>query len=375
MTTTVSELIKKKNDINSYDNILNKDFKTINCKLIVQYIQNILEKKNYDLCKNIPEYEKIGEGNYGIIYKTSDENIVYKKSKFFNKLLSIMNICDDYSDYLSSMLYYILEIPNTIRHIKQILDKSPLIKHFNLPISYKLCICDKDNYIFDNKQYKKTLPQYEYLLPYVNGVDMNVFLSKYKYSYEDFFGIFIQLMYLTLYLNLNGIFHNDIHITNIMIKYNKDIIILRGLKIEESEININLNCNYILVIIDFESAITTNKLVIPIDFLKSLYIIKINNFDKLNNNRITNFLEIIINKSNDFYNRYYSDKYPFYNLNEFNNLPIITNDDYAFLKNIFNYCIHISNNNFIEKFKYTINNNNNSNILLYLVLILIILLF
>lgn len=123
-----------------YTDSLNNNYKTAQCKLLVYELNQLLNKNNQTICKKIDPKNIISKGTNGTIYLNND-GTVYKKSLIFNKLLSVMSLCDMYADDLVSSFMFIIEIPKTIEKIKLRLVNSILINHFNLPVKCNLCLC------------------------------------------------------------------------------------------------------------------------------------------------------------------------------------------------------------------------------------------
>lgn len=321
-------------------NVLNKNHETAQCKLLVYQLNQILNYNNYETCKKIDESKIIGEGAFGTIY-LNDDGTILKRSKTFNKLLDHMKNCDIFTEKLISLLIIILEIPKTVEKIKTIVDKSELKRHFNLPKNSKLCLCNDNTMAYNIDNIKKEIPIYEYIIPFVNGEDLYKFLIDNKYSYNDLVGIIIQLLYLTTFLNINGIYHNDIHRKNILICKNTDLIKLHGLKINKKEINIDLNCNFLVVLIDFELAIVTNNIVIPIDFIQSLNMFK--NDAKINKLLDTNSsFDLLTKNSKKIYDEHREEGYRIYEINELNKLPVFEEEHESLLIEIFDILLYMS---------------------------------
>jgi hypothetical protein len=157
-------------------------------------------------------------------------------------------------------------------------------KHFyNIPLIVNLCNDPTTEQIRNKEGEMRNFPVIEYFIEKINGITLYKFVETKKfndtntdvalnnfdiYNKNDIINIFIQLLYLTYLLNINGIIHNDIHRKNIMIVNNTDFqnIELHDLIIDEHKIDIILtNCKFKIVIIDFEiSLLVDNKF--PVDF-------------------------------------------------------------------------------------------------------------
>ena len=117
-------------------NTLNVDYNSAECKLLVYQLNQILNYDDYKKCRSVNPVNVIGEGSFGTIYKSDDDpSIIYKKSKTFNKLIDYMKKCDQTNKKIISLLMIVLEIPKTNEKIKEVVNKSKLIKHFNIPDS------------------------------------------------------------------------------------------------------------------------------------------------------------------------------------------------------------------------------------------------
>ena len=338
-------------------NTLNDKHETAQCKLLVYQLNQLLNYDNYQTCKKINSDQIIGEGAFGTIYLNSDATIL-KKSKTFNKLLDYMKNCDVFSEKLISLLIIILEIPKTTEKIRSIISRSELEKHFNIPTDSKLCLCSDNTMAYNIDNIKKQVPVYEYTIPFVEGEDLYKFLIDNKYSYDDLIGIIVQLLYTTIFLNLKGIYHNDIHRKNILISKNSDTIKLCGLIINDKEINIDLNCNFLVVLIDFELAIVTHNIFVPIDFIQGFNMFK--NDAKINKMLSTNVsFNLIIDNINKIYDQYKEEGYRIYEINELNKLPVFNEEHGLSVIEIFDTSvkmleeINASTNDNNYKLKYT----------------------
>jgi serine/threonine protein kinase len=304
---------------NSY-NTLNNNHETAQCKLLVHQLNQILNFSNYKPCQKMHDGQIIGQGAFGTIYLNSNGTIC-KRSKTFNKLLEYMKDCDVFSEKIISLLIIILEIPITTEKIRTIINKSELGIHYNIPTNCKLCLCSDNVMAYNIDNVKKQIPIYEYTIPFVSGIDLYKFLMDNEYSYDNLVGIIVQLLYVTMYLNLNGIYHNDIHRKNILICKNLRKINLRGLKINTKTIDIDLDCDYLVVVIDFELAIVTTNIVIPIDFIQGFNMFK--NDASINKMLCTNSsFSIMFNAINKIHDEYREEGNRIYEINELNKLPI-----------------------------------------------------
>lgn len=340
---------------NSYKT-LNNNHESAQCKLLVYQLNQILNYNDYETCKKIDDSKIIGEGAFGTIYLDNNGNIL-KRSKTFNKLLEYMINCDIFREKLISLLIIILEIPKTTDKIRTIINKSELERHYNIPSNCKMCLCSDNTMAYNIDNIKKQIPIYEYIIPFVDGEDLYTFFMKNVYTYNNLLGIIFQLLYLTMYLNLNGIYHNDIHRKNILICKNTEIIKLHGLVLNKKEININLNCDFLVVLIDFELAIVTHNFVIPIDFIQSLNMFK--NDSKINKMLSTSSsFNLIINNINKIYDEYREEEYRIYEINELNKLPIFNEEHELLVIEIFDTIVlmlkeaETNNEDDIYKIKY-----------------------
>jgi len=173
---------------------LNNNYDSVQCKLLVEQLNSLLNNEKYAMCTNINENQIIGQGAFGTIYLNDDKTII-KKSKTFNKVLEYMKDCDAISEKINSLLTTVLSIPETTEKIRTIVDGSSLKKHFNLPTSSKLCLCKDNTMAYNVNNIKKQIPVYEYEIPYVDGKDLYKFLMVGKYSYDDLMGMIVQLLY------------------------------------------------------------------------------------------------------------------------------------------------------------------------------------
>lgn len=312
-------------NIESLDDVIDNlkiDYSTAQCKLLVYELDNLLNYSDYKVCRAFEPDKIIGQGAFGTIYM-HDEKTIYKKSLTFNKLLDYMSMCDDTNEKLINLLIIILSIEKTTQAIKKITDYSPLAKHYNLPITCNLCICEDNQMALTSEGEKRPIPIYEYLLPFVEGIDFYKFLYRNKYTSDEMIGIIIQLLYITLFLNLNKIYHNDIHRKNILISPNTGIIELRGLQLNGTEISIDVKCNFLVVLIDFELAIETKNKIIPIDWIQSIKILYENEKVKniIDTNEILSFINLNYKK---IYDEPKEEGYRIYEINELNKLPILS---------------------------------------------------
>jgi hypothetical protein len=326
---------------------LSKTHDSAQCKLLVHQLNQILNQDDYEKCKTVDESKIIGSGAFGSIY-LNDDGTILKKSKTFNKLLEYMENCGNNSEKLISLLIILLEIPKTTETIKTLIDKSKIKKHFNLPYSSKLCLCDDNAMAYNIDNVIKSIPIYEYIIPFVNGKDLQKFLALSKYSYQDLVGIIVQLLYLTFYLNMNGIFHNDIHRKNILICENTETIELCGVKINDREINIDLDCKFFVVLIDFELAIIGNSSIVPVDFIQSINMLKKDPSIQKMFHENEDFKSIVTDVD-QIYENYREEGYRIYEIDELNDLPLLEDTQKVASIKIFSTLIHMLHTHGIEK--------------------------
>lgn len=307
------------------------------CDIIINKMNEFIfnNGKNFDECKyNDEEMEFIASGGYGTVYllKTGE---IYKQSALFNKIIDeIEKKCkndDIVKEQINDMFDIFINIPNTTDIINNIISKSPIYNHYVIPTETNLCICEKSmSYNLEGKI--KKIPIYEYKMRKVEGINMYDLFEKEIISPLNLVGITIQLLYITLFLNVNGIYHNDIHRKNILITKNeeeKKEIVLEGLDF----FSITINCDYFVTLIDFEISILSDKKIIPIDFIESFTVLT-NYVDSHEEYNILHYDEItsLILKINDDFK---SDGFRIFQIVNFNNLPIVNDDIYDIYRKIF----------------------------------------
>jgi hypothetical protein len=127
---------------------------------------------------------------------------------------------------------------------------------------------EKCNYIDskDNNKYFTNI----FKLEKINGITLTEFIRNH-YDEKTFYFIIIQLFYVMLYANINGYYHNDLNIDNIMIYYNNINHLsydqLKNYKITISDINLP-----IIKLIDYSSS-TYNKINTTNCILDLIYIL------------------------------------------------------------------------------------------------------
>ena len=235
----------------------------INC---IGDIGKINEKKNKldhlnatitNNCSKYEDYEEIGHGSYGRIYSMSGNPYNYLKISdmpydSYSLLYSTNSIeCEELESKLDKAIN---EVENTTKYAK-------LSYVFPLNIMYidsaERCMKQYDQHSFVANKF--IIEKIDGKTLYDSIVDMNE---------TEIIYCLLQLIYVTLYANLHGYFHNDLSCSNIMLCYNNDV---NNLWLDQLVINNKL----ILFNFNKKQIIKNIPIVKLIDFSYSTYI----NFD------------------------------------------------------------------------------------------------
>jgi hypothetical protein len=232
---------------------------------------------------------KLNNGEFGIVYDFNTTSI-YKISNTFLKIYKDLSKCRHQIDKkINDLLTITLNIEETTRIISDKVSRLANKHFYNIPLIVNLCNDPTTEQIRNKEDEIRNFPVIEYFIEKINGITLYKFVETKTfnaadddatlnnfdiYNQNDIINIFIQLLYLTYLLNINGIIHNDIHRQNIMIVNNTDFqnIELHDLIIDEHKIDIILTkCKFKIVIIDFEiSLLVRNKF--PVDFAQVIYL-------------------------------------------------------------------------------------------------------
>jgi len=215
---------------NGHEDIyINSDIDNEFCNLILK-LQNKFNDsykiKLYDL--KISEKNPIGSGFYSIVF------IGYKKTNLI-KITNILGVIKNslISNSTSYQFEFIKTYNNIILNFENELDSNLMYGNLKLKFPnnimkiYDTKYCTLINY--------KDLPNYKDLqsdkrptlyLP-VNIIEMERINNNYLFTksstYHEIFSGLIQELYITCYSNLQGIFHNDLHVQNVIYKLSKDV--------------------------------------------------------------------------------------------------------------------------------------------------------
>lgn len=217
------------------------------CKEFGNRLNTIYNDTSYEICdSNIVGDVVYGSGAFASVHshKTYD-NIVIKISKMLHNTLDKSRHCAE-TNALNELVTYFLKTPEIVEKIKSIFSKIP--KNINQIFEFKQCRLNPDD-----------LPVNQYQLKKINGkllsemiIDDNIELLK----------IYFQLLYVVGICNLNGLFHNDLTVANIMVENNKSDILLNSMKFSidgnNFMVTMNIKDAYIPLLIDFEIGYINN---------------------------------------------------------------------------------------------------------------------
>lgn len=276
----------KRHDLNiittvaSHDNPINHDNPTFindlmktknnNCVELAEKFTEVIAKINdptllYKKPCEINMTDKIlGKGEFGVVYETDVGDII-KISNLLHKARIDSNKCIG-TKKINNYIDMFDNANNQIMWLSNIQNKLPL--HINKIIEFEQCALDKHKY---DDTYVKLLaddvqfPINKYKLEKINGITLENIVnrdSEIIFEEKDMFEVYIQLIYVVTYCNLNNVYHNDLHKKNIMINKDKQNVNLNILEIGHSpgvKISLNLEDTYVPVLIDFELSLTYSE--------------------------------------------------------------------------------------------------------------------
>ena len=274
-------------------NLPNSPEKKMNKKLEEKKKNNNLNAKmcSCNGCKG----KVLGKGRFSTIYEHKKyPNLVIKDSKIYNRISKSKN------DNIDQMIEFLKEHEEELVKVKKFTDY--VIKYYehNFVKYYSL----KHDCKIENK--KKSLESStdsidsedsnddEYLvnqmvLDKVNGVN----IDEYMFDEEDLLLILKQFIYIVTNLNINGCFHNDVKLKNMMVekRYDVDNLELKFINKEENIFFNNLTLfksldkDYfpLLKFVDYSLSFVSNKknLYFPLELLHIKNIMdSINKYEK-----------------------------------------------------------------------------------------------
>jgi len=257
-------------DISEQIDKLNCQADNLDEKIDTENELTLFENKNNTINNKCENYTNIinDNGSSGTIYEYDGKYI-----KFSNLPLEVSKLFSKYDIKCNTLK---MKINKAINENVNALKFAELAKVFPLQIMniYSSSECKNDNGLFSNIM----------LIEKVEGITLGEFLTKINLNNEndlyDLISCLLQLIYITTYANFNGFVHNDLTISNIMIYYSNQKIVLNKLKINKNLININLNKSFntpIVKLIDFSYStyIEPNKIYNKIIFGETIQIVKI----------------------------------------------------------------------------------------------------
>lgn len=252
--------------------------------MIEKYVDRFIDITNItNINNNIDIHSLIGYGKFGKVYVINVRN-----NSYIIKISNILNFIND--EYYGDICY--TSDPDKLlnsmldehkNEIEQIITFATLknIFHNNFIDIYNI-----NNIKLHNDLFPSRLIEMEY----VRGISLN----KMKHS-EINKNILLQIYIILLYINLNGYFHNDINLSNIMIKHT-GYRLNPLLKISYKKFRLPQS-KYSPVFIDYSfSKKIKNKNKFPIECYLFYLSLQKYNIDILNSNKLNNYFNLMYNK-------------------------------------------------------------------------------
>ncbi len=223
--------------------------------------------KNLKEINNTPRNDCINVCNESIYKSGQNANICNYDSTNLIKISSTMKSslhAENMAEACSRKIKMVDDVLNEQNNIEKF---SELKNIFPLHILSSEHI-EKCNYtdLKDDNKYLTNI----FKLEKINGITLTDFFTN-NYDEQTFYYIIIQLFYVILYANINGYYHNDLNIDNIMIYFNNinnlSYSQLKNYKITISDINLP-----IIKLIDYSSS-TFNKINTTNCILDLIYIL------------------------------------------------------------------------------------------------------
>ena len=223
--------------------------------------------ENLKKMNNTKRNDCINVCNQSIYKSGQNANICNYDSTNLMKLSSMVKpalLAENMAEDCSRKIKMIDDIFNEEDNIKKFSELKDIFPQHILSLEH----IEKCNYI-DSKDYNKYFTNI-FKLEKINGITLTEFITNH-YDEKTFYYIIIQLFYVMLYANINGYYHNDLNIDNVMIYYNNINHLsyeqLKNYKITVGDINLP-----IIKLIDYSSS-TYNKINTTNCILDLIYIL------------------------------------------------------------------------------------------------------
>lgn len=211
---------------------------------VISATSNTLPEKKTTVEKIIGQ--SLGKGKFGVIsVYTPDATKIIKESYSFDHIHDCLNTTDDHMlDSIEHLISDVANEPDNVKHFSSLYEQFPK----NILRLHDYFTCKNNNYY-----------QHNYVMDRVTGCTLNDYIKYVTINTSDQCAILVQVLYIILYANLSGLYHNDITSKNTMIDHDKSDLTLDCLILGKNKITVEFKNIHIIKIIDYGLCRNTHK--------------------------------------------------------------------------------------------------------------------
>jgi serine/threonine protein kinase len=231
--------------------------------------------------------DHIGRGGFGTVSVFSPCNkYILKESTMLKKANNIAKqFCNETIDQLSDLIDDSINEPINIQYFSSLYNIFP-----NNTIQLHDHFKSKNDKIYQNN----------FIMDKVEGMTLDTYFNQPNIDPMDVISMFLQSIYIILYANTTGIFHNDLKSNNIMVNINNNINIMDVLILHNNIITLETS-NINAIFIDYSISRKTTNSITPLEYHQVSHIYKslVTN-NKYMSDNMTELLLIIISCLDNF---------------------------------------------------------------------------